>query len=114
MTSHAEQLSSPRPAPPPADPKALRACLPADLVAEFEHEWNLVLDSLKTSMDLGEMYSLITQWRHTAYMELCDPGSYRRMLGKAAEILRTGQAPPGAISGEEMMEIIRERLRTGS
>jgi Family of unknown function (DUF6247) len=113
MTSLVEQLSSSPPAPPPADPQAIRACLHGDLVGEFDSDWEFVLDSVKKSRDLTEIHSVINKWRHIAYMELRDPGSYRRMLATAAETVRTGQAPPGSISGEEMMAIVRERLRTG-
>ncbi|WP_189054015.1 DUF6247 family protein [Longimycelium tulufanense] len=99
-----------KPVPPPADPHAIRASLSPNLAAEFDREWTLVLERVKQSMDLSAIHDLLNKWQHTAYMEMRDPGSYYRLLAKAEEILRTGKAPEGSISGEQMKALIRERL----
>jgi len=39
--------------------------------------------------DLADLHELLNKWRHTAYMELRDPGSYDRMLSRAERIMRT-------------------------
>lgn len=96
------------PVPPPADPQAIRACLPPTLVAEFDREWEIVLDRVKQSKDLADLHELLNKWRHTAYAEMRDPGSYHRMLSKAERILRAG-GNPDAVPFEEMQALIRQR-----
>jgi hypothetical protein len=93
---------------PPAEPKAIRACLTPTLAAEFDREWELVLDRVKQSRELADLHELLNKWRHTAYMELREPGSYYRMLSKAEHIMRTG-GNPDAGSFEEMQALIRRR-----
>ena len=99
----------PNPAPPPPDPQAIRMSLTPALAAEFDHEWDIVLERAKQSKDLTEVHDLLTKWRHTASMEMCDPGSHYRMLAKAEQILRTGRNPDAA-PFEDMQELIRQRL----
>jgi Family of unknown function (DUF6247) len=83
----------PVPVPPPAEPKAIRGCLTPTLATELDHEWEIVLDRVKQSRDLADLHELLNKWRHTAYMEMREPGSYYRMLGKAEHILHTGGNP---------------------
>jgi Family of unknown function (DUF6247) len=47
------------PAPPPADPIAIRACLSPRLVAKFDADWDVVLDQAKVSKDLAGVHSLL-------------------------------------------------------
>ncbi len=105
--------SSPRdsPVPPEADPVAIRACLSPRLVAEFDADWNIVLDRAKASKDLADVHNLLQKWRHLAYAELRAPGSYFRLQAKAEQILRTGENPTAG-SFEDMQALIRERLGT--
>ena len=98
------------PVAPPADPRAIRVCLTPALVAEFDREWDLVLDEAKRTHDLTGVQDLIGKWRHIAYGELVDPGRYYRMMATVARTLATGQAPEGSISGEEMKALLRKRL----
>ncbi len=58
------------------------------------------------------MHELLHKWRHFAYAELKNPGTYVRMLATAARTLATGKAPEGSISGEEMKAQIRQRTRS--
>lgn len=83
------------PVPPPPDPVAIRACLTPGVAAE----WNIVLDKAKQSKDLAPVHALLAKWRHFAYAELKDPGSYFRLLATAARTLATGEAPAGASQG---------------
>jgi hypothetical protein len=101
--------SSGEPAPPAADPLAIRACLTPTLASEFDHEWEIVLDRVKQSKDLTDVHDLLAKWRHIAYSELKDPGSYFRLLAKAELIERTGQHPD-AVPIEDVRELIRRRL----
>jgi Family of unknown function (DUF6247) len=51
----------------------------------------------------------LAKWRHTAYLEMRDPGAYSRMVTKAEQILRTGRNPD-AVSFEDMQALIQQRL----
>ncbi|MBV9139816.1 MAG: hypothetical protein JO115_02640 [Pseudonocardiales bacterium] len=99
---------APVPPPPPPEPQAIRACLAPTLAAEFDREWETVLDRVKQSMDLADLHELLNKWRHTAYLEIRDPGSYYRLLAKAEQIMRTG-GNPDAVPFEEMQALIRQR-----
>lgn len=107
--STAAPLPQPRPTPPATDPQVIRTCLPPTLAAEFDNEWEIVLDRVKQSRDLDDLQSWLNKWRHTAYMELRDPGSYDRITAKAEQILRTG-AHPGAVPVEDLHALIAQRL----
>lgn len=95
--------------PPPAEPRAIRACLTPTLAAEFDHEWEVVLDRVKESKDLTNLHDLLNKWRHTAYMEMRNPGSHYQMLAKAEQIQRTGHNPD-ATSFADMQALLKERL----
>ncbi|MGH3934593.1 MAG: DUF6247 family protein [Pseudonocardiaceae bacterium] len=109
MASPAAPLPDPAPAPPPPDPQAIRGCLTSALAAEFDSEWEIVLEHAKQSKDLAGVHDLLTKWRHTAYLEMRDPGAYYRMLAKAEQIMRTGRNPD-AVSFEDMQALLRQRL----
>lgn len=101
-------VSNPAPDPPPADPRAIRACLTPTLAAEFDREWEVVLERVKHSQDLADLHELLNKWRHTAYLEMREPGSYYRMLAKAEQITRMGGSPDAA-SFEEMVALVQRR-----
>lgn len=109
MASPAEHVPPVEPRAPAADPAAIRACLSARLLAEFDAEWESVLEQAKASKDLAGVHRLLTKWRHLAYTELRDPGSYFRVLAKAEQIARTGENPTAG-SYEQMQALIGERL----
>jgi len=54
--------------------------LTSALAAEFDSEWDIVLERAKQSKDLAGVHDLLNKWRHTAYMEMRDPGSHHQML----------------------------------
>src|SRR5882757_5002227 len=97
------------PVAPAADPVEIRACLPPQLVGEFDAEWVIVLEKAKSSRDLAGVHSLLHKWRHLAYAEQLDPGSYSRLQAKTAEILRTGTHSTAG-SYTQMRALIQERL----
>ena len=101
--------SEPPAAPPTADPQAIRSCLTPSMVAEFDREWEFVLEQAKQEKDITAIHSLLNTWRHVAYAELVDPGSHFRMLAKAEQIERTGSIP-GAVPIEDMRALIERRL----
>lgn len=96
--------------PPEADPVAIRACLPPDVVAVFDAEWEFTLEQAKQSKDLAGVRELLGHWRHFAYQELRDPGSYFRVLDLAAHAHSSRLAPAGSVSADEMRARIEARL----
>ncbi|AFU04218.1 DUF6247 family protein [Nocardia brasiliensis] len=97
---------------PAAEPKALRAALTPDLRAEFDREWDLVLEQAKKSHTLEEIHALLNKWQHTVVMEKRDPGSYQRMVEKAARIEAGGGRTTG-VSIEAVRSLITRRLQAG-
>jgi hypothetical protein len=91
-------LPDPDAAAPAADPRAIRDSLPPALVAEFDREWEFVLERAKQDMDLAPIRSLLAKWRHLAHAEVRDPGITLRLAEKVAEIERTGQNPEAVLS----------------
>ena len=107
MASPATPL--PDPGPPPPDPQAIRACLTSALAADFDSEWETVLERAKQSKDLGGVHDMLSKWQHTAYLEMRDPGAYYRVLAKAEQISRTGRNPD-AVSLEDLQALLRQRM----
>ncbi len=110
MASPAAPLPNGAPVPPATEPVAIRACLTPDVAAEFDREWEIVLERAKQTKDLAGVHDLLNKWRHLAYAELKERGSYYRLLATAAHTLATGTAPPGSVPGEDMKALIRQRL----
>ncbi|WP_420704768.1 DUF6247 family protein [Kutzneria chonburiensis] len=77
---------------------------------EFDREWDFVIEQAKRTHSLTDIEEMLLKWRHIAYAELKDPGSHYRLMAKAEQILATGKAPEGSISGEEMLARIRARF----
>lgn len=65
--------------------------------------------SARSSPKTSPGHDMLNKWRHTAYLEMRDPGSYHRMLAKAEQIMRTGRNSD-AVPFEDMQELIRQRL----
>lgn len=95
---------------PATDPVAIRACLPPEVAAVFDAEWEGVLEAAKHSKDLAGVRDLLAHWRHHAYQELRDPGAYFRVLATAARAEATRRAPVGSLSEEEVKARIDARL----
>lgn len=68
-----------------------------------------MLDRAKQTKELREIQALLQKWRHIAFAEMRDPGSYFRVQAKAERILRTGENP-GALSLQEVQSLIKRRL----
>lgn len=110
VTAAAAEPPSGVPVPPPADPQAIRACLTPRVAAEFDAEWDIVLESAKHAKDLAPIRGLLNKWRLFAYAEMTDPGSYFRVLAIAERTLSTGQAPAGSVTGDAIKARMRERV----
>ena len=61
----AATLPGPAPVPPPPEPQAIRACLTPALAAEFDREWETVLDRVKQSRDLVDLHELLNKWQQS-------------------------------------------------
>ena len=96
--------------PPEADPTAIRSRLSADVAAEFDREWEQVLEEAKKSKSLAGIRDLLAQWRHIAAQELRSPGSFHRLAAKADAIMATGRPAPGSVAGAEVRALISSRL----
>ena len=94
---------------PAADPRAIRDSLPPTLVAEFDREWEFVLERAKQDIDLAPIRSLLTKWRHVAHAELREPGVSQRLAEKVDLIQETGQNPE-AVSLQDVRRLIDQRL----
>lgn len=90
-------------------PGAIRSALTPTLRGEFDHEWDIVLDEVKRSRDLGPVHSLLHKWRHIAAGEAEEPGRYYRVLAKAEQIMRAGGNPDGR-PADDVMELIAKRI----
>lgn len=101
----------PEPGVPAADPAAIRASLTPTLRAEFDREWEFVLERAKASKELSGIHELLLKWRHVAAAELREPGAYFALQAKAEQIQRSG-VNPGAGTVEDMRALIEQRLRT--
>ncbi|MFD3594054.1 DUF6247 family protein [Nocardia sp. NPDC058640] len=99
----------PDPVPPAADPAQIRACLTPTLIAVFDAEWELVLDEAKRTKELDGIRNLLNHWRHIAYDEMVEPGTYFRLQATAEQIQQTGMNSQAATI-EEMRALIRQRL----
>jgi len=80
------------------------------VAAEFDREWNLVLEEARREQDLEPVKDLLAKWRHFAYAELTAPGTYFRLVATTAQTLATGRPPAGSVDGAQMNELIRRRL----
>jgi hypothetical protein len=94
---------------PGADPRSIREALPAELRAELDAEWGLVMDRARVSMELAGVQDLLRKWRHIAVAERRSPGTHVRVVAKAEESVRTGRNSTAG-SYEEMRALIMERL----
>ncbi|MEU4342462.1 DUF6247 family protein [Nocardia sp. NPDC023852] len=107
-------MATPSPLPEPvmgvpaAEPAAIRAALTRTMLAEFDREWEIVLDQAKNSKELSGVLELLTKWRHIAATEAREPGAYFRLQAKAEQIQRAG-ANLGAGSIEDMRALIARR-----
>jgi hypothetical protein len=80
------------------------------VAAVFDAEWEGVLEAAKHSKDLAGVRDLLAHWRHHAYQELQEPGSYFRVLAIAAQAEVTRRAPVGSVPADEVRTRIDARL----
>ncbi|MFI9385980.1 DUF6247 family protein [Kutzneria sp. NPDC052558] len=100
----------PEPVSPSSEPGVIRANLTGQMLADFDREWDFVMEEARRMHDLAGVQDLLAKWRLMAHHEQKFPGSYARMMDTVERTLATGKAPAGSISGEEMLARIQARL----
>jgi hypothetical protein len=95
--------------PVPSDPSSIRAALTTTLRGEFDREWELVLDEVKESKEIGPILDMVNKWRHIAAGEIEEPGRYYRVLAKAEQIMQAGGNPAGR-PADDVMQLIEKRI----
>jgi hypothetical protein len=113
VTSSAAQ-PDPQHRVPAADPAAIRACLPTAVAAEFDRNWEAVMDRAKAEQDLTLVHDFLARWRIMAHAEMTDAGSYFRLMeqaDRAVEDARVGRASGGErVPGAQIKAMISARL----
>jgi hypothetical protein len=103
--------SSPVPAlPADTSPAAIRDALIDEERAEFEQAYQDAMLEATRTLDLSRVLDVLRNYHRIAWLtQRQGPAAHRRMLDKAAQILRTGHNPD-AVSTEEVQALIRRRL----
>jgi len=102
--------TSPVPAlPPDTTPAAIRDALIDEERAEFEHAYQEAMLEAARTLDLTRVLDVLRNYHRIAWLtQRQGPAAHRRMLDKAAEILRTGRNPD-AVSMETVRALIAKR-----
>ncbi|HEX4703137.1 MAG TPA: DUF6247 family protein [Pseudonocardiaceae bacterium] len=96
--------------PPDTTPAAIRDALIDEERLAFERAYQDAMEDAKRTMDLSRVLDVLRNYHRIAWMtRMQGPEAHRRMLDKAAEILRTGGNPTG-VSAEDVRALINERL----
>lgn len=103
--------ASPVPAlPPDTTPAAIRDALIDEERAEFERAYRQALAEAAETLDLAKVLDVLRNYHRIAWLTRQQgPEAHRRMLDKAAEIVRTG-TNPDAVPVEVARTLIRQRL----
>ncbi|GAA2570524.1 DUF6247 family protein [Pseudonocardia hydrocarbonoxydans] len=89
-----EQPAGGHPLAPGASPAAIRAALlPADQ-AGFDVAYGTALAASRVSLDLGELFQMLEQWRRLALLQR-DPENFVWMVRRVAETLTGEPVPDG-------------------
>lgn len=92
-------------------PAAIRDALIDEEQADFVTAYQRELRAAGDAFDLGPLFEVIESFRHIAEVTQHQGAeAHRRMLDRVAHALRTGEAPPGSISADEMRALIARRL----
>ena len=103
--------TSPVPAlPPDTTPAAIRDALIDEERAEFERAYRQSLAEAAETLDLTKVLDVLRNYHRIAWLtQQQGPEAHRRLLDKAAEIVRTG-TNPDAVPVEQARALIRQRL----
>ncbi len=96
--------------PPDTTPAAIRDALIDEERAEFESAYREALAEAAEILDLTRVLEVLRNYHRIAWLtQRQGPEAHRRMLDKAAEIMRTGQNPD-AVPIEDVKALISQRL----
>ena len=96
--------------PPDTTPAAIRDALIDEERAEFERAYQDAVAEAGQTLDLSRVLDVLRNYHRIALLtQRQGPEAHRRMLDKAAEIMRTG-ANPDAVPLEDVKALIRKRL----
>lgn len=103
---------SPVPAlPPETTPAAIRDALIDDERAEFESAYQDAVAQAGRTLDLSRVLDVLRTYHRIAWLtQRQGVEAHRRMLRDADRALRTGDAPAGSMSAEDVRALIRARL----
>jgi hypothetical protein len=96
--------------PPETTPAAIRDALIDEERVEFEQAYRDAMAEAARTLDLTRVLDVLRAYHRIAWLTRQQgPEAHRRMLDKAAAILRTG-SNPDAIPIEDVRALIRSRL----
>jgi len=96
--------------PPDTTPAAIRDALIEEERVEFERAYRQALAEAAETLDLTRVLDVLRAYHRIAWLtQRQGPVAHRRMLDKAAEILRTGRNPD-AVPIEDVQALINQRL----
>ena len=96
--------------PSDTTPTAIRDALIDEERAEFERAYQDAVAEAGQTLDLSRVLDVLRNYHRIAWLtQRQGPEAHRRMLDKAAEIMRTG-ANPDAVPLEDVKALIRKRL----
>jgi uncharacterized protein DUF6247 len=103
--------ASPVPAlPPDTTPAAIRDALIDEERAEFERAYQEAMAEAARTLDLTRVLDVLRNYHRIAWLtQRHGPEAHRRMLDKAAEIMRTGRNAD-AVPIEDVKALISQRL----
>ncbi len=97
--------------PPDTTPAAIRDALIDEARAEFERAYQEAMAEAAQTLDLTRVLDVLRNYHRIAWLtQRQGPEAHRRMLDHVEHALRTGEAPPGSVSAEDIKALIQKRL----
>ena len=116
MTAAADS-AGPTPARRPfagASPAEVRAALLPEDAAEFDRQWQDVMDRATRELDLTEVHRTLDSWRRVAWVTAATgPERYRAVLADAEQRSRTGERHPQAMPWSQLKRTADRSTPTG-
>jgi hypothetical protein len=99
----AEPLEPGRPPFADASPAQIRQVLTPEDAADFDRQWQRLMQRATDKLDLTEVHEALECWRRVAWMTSAHgPNLYRKTLASAEQRLRTGERADGAVSWDQL------------
>ena len=97
--------------PPETTPAAIYEALIDEERADFERAYEAAMAKAIRTKDLTPLLDVLRAFHRIAVVtQRQGVAAHRRMLDQVAHALKTGEAPAGSVSDEEMMARINARL----